>query len=398
MPVDFEPDEDQRMLLRALKDFVQAEVIPYQDKFRSVFADERRLLDAGGRLNADVLRVAGDIRRKSAKQGFYAMQMPEEVGGANVPKTTQMLALRDVFSIGLGFSMPVLASVDGPGRMHLHMDERQRERYLKPLMTGEQTTCFALTEPGAGSDVRAIQTTARKDGDSYVLNGNKHFVTNGPYAEFAVVFAKTDPEDKGYGGLSAFIVDRGTPGFVVEKPQDTIEGNGIQCEFRFEDCHVPAENVLGGEGAGFLVALSSINDTRVWIGGMCLGLMRFSLGRAIEYAKQREAFGRPIGKYQGVSFMLADAALECELAELLALKTAWMIDRGNDPIKETSMTKLYATEALFRVADAAIQVHGAMGVSRETELERILRLARAARIFEGTSEMQRATIAKTLGL
>lgn len=403
MPVDFEPDEDARAVLRALKDFLAAEVAPLQQKYAPVFADERRLLGEDGRLDPEVLRISGELRRKSAKQGLYAMHMPEEVGGAGVAKTTHVLALKETFALGLGFPMAVLASVDGPGRMHLAMDAPQREKYLKPLMSGEKTTCFALTEPGAGSDVRSIQATAIKEGDGWSLTGEKHFVTNGPYADFAVVFAKTDPADKGFGGLSAFIVPRGAKGFVVERPQGTIEGNGFQGSFRFEGCHVPEEDVLGGVGAGFIVALSSINDTRLWIGGMCLGLMRYSLERAVAYAQAREAFGKPIGKFQGTAFPLADAQMEADLAELLALKTAWLVDRaakgdGEDPIRETSMTKLYCTEALFRVADAAIQTHGAMGVATETGLERVQRFARAARIFEGTSEMQRATVAKTMGL
>lgn len=396
--VDFALRPDETRILDELAAFVDAEVVPLQERFRALGKHEAQLFGADGRIVPELLEASREIRRRSAKAGFYGMHMPEEVGGKGLRRVANLAANEVVFSRGIGLTLAVLANIEGPSRILLALDEKQRERYLAPLMRGEKTTCFALTEPTAGSDVRAIQTSARLEGGEWVLNGEKVFITNGPYADFAIVFARTSGAEDGYGAISAFLVDRGTPGFEVGETLETIANNGLPSELRFTDCRIPEENILGEPGTGFLHAIENINDIRMQIGGMCLGLAKFCLDRTVKYAQERSAFGKPIGKYQGVSFPLADSLTELTAARMLAKYAAWKIDEGEDAIAETSMTKLYATEMLWNVADRCIQAHGGVGVLRETEIERVLRWARIMRIFEGTSEIQRATIAKTMGL
>ena len=396
--VDFELAPDERRIVKELGAFVESEVLPLQEKHRGLFEHESRGILEDGTLHPDLVRAAGELRRRSAKAGFYAMHLPEDVGGRGVSAPGMVRAFQEVYRHGMGFTLCVLASIEGPSRMLLALDEDQRRRWLAPLVRGEQTTCFALTEPQAGSDVRNVQATAVRDGDAYVLNGTKVFITNGPYADFAQVFARTDPDADGLGAFSAFVVERGTPGFTVGPTMETIANNGLPCVLRFEDCRVPAGNLIGAEGEGFWHALQNINDTRIQIGGMALGLARFCLDRTVTYLNERTAFGKPISKYQGLSFPMADSATELQAAEALALYAAWRIQQGEDAMRETSMVKLYSTEMLWRVADRCIQAHGGAGTLRNRGLERVLRWARIMRVFEGTSEIQRVTIAKTMGL
>ena len=391
--VDFALDPATRAKIKELTAFLETEVVPLQEKYLPLATHEARVIGEDGLLRSDLMDMAKELRRRSAKAGFYAMHLPEEVGGGGMSSVGMLHANKEVFKRGMGFTFAVLASIEGPGRMLLALNDEQRRRYLAPMVRGEKTSCFALTEPGAGSDVRNIQTTARLEGDEWVLNGTKVFITNGPYADFAQVFAKTGPDE-----ISAFIVERGTPGFEIGEAMETIANNGLPCELHFRDCRIPRENVIGEPGMGFYLALQNINYIRIQIGGMSLGLAQFCLDRTVEYVRQRTAFGRPVSKYQGVSFPLADCATELKAAEMLALYTAWLIDQGESPIQETSMTKLYTTEMLWNVADRCIGAHGGVGVLRETQLERILRWARVMRIFEGTNEIQRMTISKTMGL
>lgn len=395
--VDLQLDDEARMIVKAVGEFMEQEVVPYQEKYREVIASGRKRLTDEGRLKPELIEISKDIRRKSAEQGFYAMHLPEEMGGGDVDRTTVLKAYQEVYKHGLGFSFAVLASIEGPSMMLQALDEDQRERWLDPMVRGEKTTAFALTEPQAGSDIRNIQTTAEKDDDGWVLDGTKTFVTNGPYCDFAQVFAKTG-EVEGYGGITAFIVEKGTDGFEVSPPQDTISSDGLQCEFHFDGCRVPDENVIGEPGEGFFHAMQNINDTRLQLGGVCLGLARYCIDETIPYVTERKAFGKPISKFQGVSHPLADAETRLTAAEQLALLTAWKVDQGEQPLKETSMTKLYCTEMLWDVADACVQAWGGLGVTKEVGLESVLRYARVMRIYEGTSEIQRNTIAKTMGL
>ena len=395
--VDFSVPDDVRMVRDAVGAFIEKEVEPERRKLGRMLEDERLMLDEAGMLRREIQDAVKRIRRKSADAGYYAMHMPESVGGAGVSKVATYLAWREVMRHGLDLNMAVLSFVEGPTPLFLRMTPEQQERWLKPLMRGERSSGFALTEPGAGSDVSALTTTAVRKGDEYVLNGTKTFITNGPYADHLQVFAKTDPA-AGLYGISCFMVATDTPGVKRGAVQQSILDDGGQCEYHFRDVRVPVEDRVGDEGEGFLLAIGNIGDTRVTIGGQCVGLAEELLDRMVGYANERVAFGRPIGKQGQLHTYIADSATEIYAADNMVLNTCWRIDRGMDVVKESSMVKYYCTEMAFRVADRAIQVHGGVGLMKELGLERAFRYARLLRIPEGTSEIQRWTIVKSLGL
>jgi alkylation response protein AidB-like acyl-CoA dehydrogenase len=263
-------------------------------------------------------------------------------------------------------------------------------------MQGDITTCFGLSEPGAGSDATNIQTTAVKKGDKWILNGRKHYITNAPSADYAMVFALTDREKKARGGITCFLVDRDTPGADFNIPQHTMQGNDWVGELLFEDCEVPGDNLLGKEGFGFALAMKWINDGRLNIGASAIGIAKRMLKLSVEYANQREAFGTVIGNFQLIQAMLADMATDIFAAENMVYRAAWMRDQGVDIRKEAAMVKLYGANMVNRCVDLAMQIHGGMGFMRETPIEHVMRHVRVFRIFEGTDEMQRLTIAKSL--
>ncbi|HUR68202.1 MAG TPA: acyl-CoA dehydrogenase family protein [Candidatus Thermoplasmatota archaeon] len=395
--VDFHLTPDEQRIIRDLDAFLESEVLPVMEANKHRYDTDAGWLNPDGSVQPDVLEVSRDIRRRSAKAGFYALHLPKEVGGLGMSYCGYLQANKTVFRHGLGLTLAVLAAIEGPNKMLLNLDEEHQKRWLHPLIRGEKTTCFALTEPTAGSDVRNIQTTATKDGNDWIINGSKIFITNGPYADFAQVFAKTSNEG-GMGDITAFIVERDTPGFQTGPMLETVANNGLPCELHFNNVRIPEENIIGGIGEGFYHALQNINDTRIQNGGMAIGLAQHCLDKTLGYLTTRTAFGKPIGKYQGVSFQMADSLTELRAAEMISMYAAWKIDQGEDAIQETSMTKLYSTEMLWNVADRCIQAHGAIGTLRRTGIERILRWARVMRIWEGTSEIQRMTIAKTMGL
>jgi acyl-CoA dehydrogenase len=395
--VDFSIPDDVRMIRDAVGAFVEKEVKPEEKRLAKELSDERTMLTDEGLLQPSIVAAVDRIRRKSAAAGYYAMHMPPEVGGGGVSKLATYLAWKEVMKHGLGLNMAVLSFVEGPSPLFLRMDKAQQDRWLAPMMRGERTSAFCLTEPGAGSDVSALAATAVRDGHHYVLNGTKTYVTNGPYADFLQVFAKTDLS-AGLYGLSCFIVPADAPGVTRGAAQNSILNDGNQCEFHFTDVRVPVEDRVGDEGEGFMLAIGNIGDTRVTIGGQCVGLAEHLLERMVQYAQERAAFGRPIGKQGQLQAMIADSATEIYAADNMVLNTCWRIDNGMDVVKESSMVKLYCTEMLFRVADRAVQVHGGSGLMRELGIERMFRFARLLRIPEGTSEIQRWTIAKTLGL
>jgi acyl-CoA dehydrogenase len=325
------------------------------------------------------------------------MHMPESVGGGGVSKVATYLAWKEIMKHGLGLNMAMLSFVEGPTPLFLKMDVAQQQKWLAPMMRGETTSAFCLTEPGAGSDVGAIEARAVRDGDHYVLNGTKSFITNGPYADHLQVFAKTDPS-AGIYGISCFMVPTDAPGVERGAVQQSILNDGGQCEYHLRDVRIPVGDRVGVEGEGFALAIGNIGDTRVTIGGQAVGLADHLVERMVAYAQQRAAFGRPIGKQGQLQYYIAESATEAYAADSMVLNTCWRIDQGLDVIKESSMVKLYCTEMAFRVADRAVQVHGGTGLMKEVGIEKAFRFARLLRIPEGTSENQRWTIAKTLGL
>jgi butyryl-CoA dehydrogenase len=275
--------------------------------------------------------------------------------------------------------------------------DEQMEKYLKPLASGQKLGSYALTEPGAGSDAGALKTTAVKDGNDYVLNGSKAFITNGDSCDVTVTYAKTDPQAPGGKGISAFIIEKGTPGFNVGKHEDKLGIRSSDCvSFSFEDCRIPAENLLGEEGEGFKIALATLDIGRLGIAAQALGIAQASLSESIAYSKEREQFGKPISYFQAIQWKLADMAMEIDAARLMTLRTAWMRDEGTRHTLESSMTKLFASETAMRAGLQAVQIHGGYGYIKEYPVERFMRDAKITEIYEGTSEIQRLVIARNI--
>ena len=390
--MDFSIPPELDEVRSSFRSFLAREVAPVEERFRQQLqADEW----------TPEMREAGlELRRKSAEIGYYGAHLPEEVGGWGLSVLGTTLLVEEGGRSGLRFATFVLGppNPEAPTPLLLDCPPELQKTYLVPLVKAEKTMCFALTEPEAGSDAQSIRTRAIRDGDHWVLNGVKHFITNGANADFAIVFAVTDPEKKAQGGITAFIVDKGTPGFSVGKRQRTMAGETNQVELVFEDCRVPVGNIVGQEGFGFYSAMKFLNAGRSYIGALCLGIADYCVRVATEYANDRATFGKPIGKNQAVQWMLADSVVEIEAARWMTYHLAWMCDRGEQPIRESSIVKLYNTEMVNRVADRAVQIFGGMGYLSEGPVERIYRFVRMLRIVEGTSEIQRLVIARTLGL
>ncbi len=399
--IDFTPAEEHRLLVKGLRSFLEKEILPIEEQYKDYFADERKRLQDDGSLVPELKTVIDRVRRRSGELGYYGMHMPEEVGGGGINRVGLFFAQKEVWRHGVGLNACVLAGPEGPSPMLLHLGEAQRKKYLYPLVKGEITSCFALTEPEAGSDIKNLSTKAEKQGDFYILNGMKTFITNAAHADFAQVFAVTDPKlykETGYSGVTAFIVDRETPGYKVGRINRSMLDDGSQAELIFENCKVPQENIIGEEHMGFYVAMSWIGLGRLNIAGLCVGLGEYLLEKSVEYATQRRAFGQPISKYQHIRGMLAESAAELYACEQMVLNCAWRLDQGEQIIRESAMVKYFATNMLYRLADRAVQIHGGMGVMKELPIERVFQLARILRIVEGTDEIQKESIAKSLGL
>jgi alkylation response protein AidB-like acyl-CoA dehydrogenase len=341
------------------------------------------------------------VRRRSAELGFYAADFPEDLGGSGLPQLGMVLLREAAARTGCRLAAFTTYGPEGPTGVLLSGTDEQKKKYLTPLITAEKSMCFALTEPDAGSDAQNIHTTATQDGDDWILNGTKHFITNGKHADFALVFAANDKERKAQGGITAFIVERGTPGFTVGRAQiGMLEGEG-QFELVFDDCRVHQDQVLGGPeavGMGFYAAMQFLAMGRLSIAAGCNGIADYCLSLGVDYAKDREAFGRAIGKNQYIQGHIVESLVEIKASRLMTYECAWKYDAGEPVIQESSIVKLYSSEMVNRVVDRMIQVHGGMGWMRELPLERLYRFVRIFTLVEGTSEIQKYVIAKTLGL
>ncbi len=390
--MDFAIPQDYQDLLASFRSFLEREVRPVEEFYAVQIQDD---------VFTEEMREAGlALRRKSAELGFYAAHMPESVGGQGLSNLGSALLVEEGAKSGLRFGAFVLGppNPEAPNPILMDLPEHLHPKYVEPLVRAETTMCFALTEPEAGSDAQSIRTTAVLRDDEWILNGRKHLITNGARADVAVVFAVTDRDKRASGGITAFLVERGAPGFVVGKHQKTLAGDTNQAELIFEDCRVPRENMIGELGYGFASGMRFLNGGRAFIGAMCVGIADHLVRICTQYAKDRHTFGKPIGKYQAVQWMLADSALEVHAARLMTYHLAWLVDQGDYPIKESSMVKLNNTEMVNRVADRAVQIYGGMGLLTEGPVERIFRWVRMLRIVEGTSEIQRVIIARSLGL
>ena len=337
-----------------------------------------------------------DLYRQLGELGILGMTLPAEYGGEGIDNVSLCIALEELAaaSATLG-NAALLAKIQGDMILR-NGNEAQKRRYLPPLARGEQICLIAATEPGTGSDVAAIETTAvRRDG-GYVLNGTKVYITAGLVGSFAVVLAKTDPAG-GHRGLSAFIVESGTPGYSAEKSDEFMGLRGLgTSSIRFEDCFVPAAKLLGEENGGFNAAMHSFTTGRIVIATLALGIARAALEESRRYAEQRRAFGQPIGDFQAVQFMLADMVTEIEAARLLIHQAARLKDEGAPFAKEASMAKLFASDTAQRATTNAVQIHGGYGYTKAATVERLYRDAKLTQIYEGTNQIQRVIIARAL--
>jgi len=342
--------------------------------------------------------VPKDVVRLMAENGYLGMRLSEEHGGAGLSLFPYCLVLEE-FSRSHRIFTLIAIGTSGltPATIARHGTPEQRQKYLPGMVQGRISSAFALTEPDAGSDPAGMKTTARKTAKGWVINGRKHFISNGHRADFVMVMAVTDPEKRSRGGISAFLVDRGTPGFSVTRVDKTIASDAIQlAELTFEDCEVPDSALLGKVGAGFAMSMESLTEGRLSVACSCLGAADRVLEMSVEYAKQRVTFGKPLASRQAIQWMLADSATELAAARALTYQTIADADAGRQVGSRPSMCKLYASEMVGRVVDRAVQVHGGMGVIRGFPVERFYRDVRHYRVGEGTSEIQRIIISRDL--
>ncbi|MGQ9682632.1 MAG: acyl-CoA dehydrogenase family protein [Anaerolineae bacterium] len=378
--MDFTFSKEHELFRRMVREFAQNEIAP-------VAAE----IDLQERVPFETLKKAGPL-------GLMGVPFPPEYGGAGGGEIAYCILMEEINKV-CGSTATIIGAHTGIGAMAIYLDgtEEQKHKYLVPLARGEAIGAFALTEANAGSDAAAIQTRAVRDGNHYVLNGSKIWITNGDIADILTVFAVTDPALGARGGVTAFIVEKTFPGFRVGTKETKMGIRGSStAELIFEDCRVPAENVLGQFGAGFLTALKTLDMGRTSLGAGCLGGAEAALDLSLQFAKGRYQSGEPIGQKQAIQWMIADMATEIEALRSLVYRTAWMVDSGQtgrDFSTMAAMCKLYGSEVLDRCVDRAVQIHGGMGYMKDYPVERMYRDARITRIFEGTNEVQRLVIA-----
>ena len=375
--MDFGLTDEQRSIVQVTRAFVERELYPHEEEVEQT----------------GVLRPAlrDEIAQKAIRAGLYAANMPDEVGGAGLDTVTWVL-----FEKELGRANYALHSAVGrPSNILLAGTPAQKERYLLPCVRGERRDCMAMTEPGAGSDLRGMRTKATRDGDGWRIKGTKHFISHADESDFVIMYARTDDTPDGKA-ISTFLVDFDTPGVEVHDGYRNVSHRGYTNSIIDFDCHVPGDALLGEEGTGFDLAGTWLGSTRLQVAASCLGRAERALDLAVRHAAEREQFGQKIGRFQGISFKLADMAVELKAAELMTLEAAWKYDEGLATDSDIAMAKLKATEMLAMVADEAIQIHGGMGLMDELPLERIWRDARIERIWDGTSEIQRHIISRAL--
>ena len=381
--MQFAMTEEQQMIVETTRSFVENELYPYEAE-----------IERTGHLDMDVIK---DVQKKAIDAGLYAANIPEEFGGAGLDTLTWLLYEKELGRANYALHWTGVAR---PSNILCAGTQEQREKYLEPCVRGEKWDCMAMTEPGAGSDLRGMKASAKQDGDDWIINGTKHFISHADIADFTIVYVATGEEDTQRGKkklITSFFVDKGTPGYTVRDGYNNVSHRGYTNSIlEFDDCRVPARNMLGELHKGFEVANDWLGATRLQVASTCLGRADRAFRHAVEFSAEREQFGQKIGKFQGVSFKLADMAMEMKAAELLTWEAGWKYDQGTCTDTDMAMAKLKATEMLAFVADEAIQIHGGMGVMDELPLERIWRDARIERIWEGTSEIQRHIISRAL--
>ena len=380
--MDLTLTDEQRLIVDTVRAFVEKELYPHEDEVE--------------RLDEVPPELAGQIRAKAIAAGLYAANMPADLGGGGLDAVSLVLVERELGRASYALQM----LVERPSNILQGCNPDQRDRYLLPAIRGERHDCVAMTEPGSGSDIRSMSTTAARDGDDYLINGTKHFISHADVADFIILFAATGTETTASGPkkkITAFLVDKDAPGLTVTRGSNCVSNRGYhQCELSFADCRIPAANLLGEEGHGFDLMGQWLGATRLTVASTSIGRARRVLDAVTEWAATRQQFGQPVGRFQGVGFQLADRATELEAAELLALRAAAKCDEGTMTDADAAMAKLYASEMLGRMTDTAVQVFGGMGLMSAFPAERWWRDARVERIWDGTSEIQRHIIARSL--
>lgn len=380
--MQFGLSEEQQMIVDTVRTFVETEIYPYEEEVErsGVVPDE----------------VAAKIKNTCLESGFYAANLPESVGGGGLNHLDFTLLERE---LGRG-SMALNHFFGRPSGILMACNEEQKERYLLPSVRGERFDALAMTEPAAGSDVRGMKCSAVQAGDDWIVNGSKHFISHANVADFVIVFIATGEEQTSRGPkkkITCFLVDRDTPGFEIRPGYESVSHRGYQnCILNFEDCRLPSAQILGDVHRGFDIANEWLYATRITVASMCVGRARRVLDLVLPYAAEREQFGQPIGRFQGVSFQIADMITEIDAADWLTLSAAWRLDQGLPANREIASAKVYASEMLARVTDRAIQIFGGMGLMQDLPLERFWRDARVERIWDGTSEIQRHIIGREL--
>jgi len=377
--VEFKLSEEQEMIRKTVRDFAESEVAPKAGPMDEAEEYDYTLWD------------------KMAEMGLTGIPFPEEYEGAGMDNVCYAIAVEELSRVCASTGVLISAHTSlCAWPIYAFGTEEQKQKYLVPLASGKKIGALGLTEPSAGSDAGSVKTSAVLDGDEYVLNGSKIFITNGEKADIYVIIASTD-KTKGHRGTAAFIVEKGTPGFTFGKKEHKM---GIRAsstyELVFENCRVPRENLLGEDGKGFKIALMTLDGGRIGIAAQALGIAQGAFDEALKYSKVREQFGKPISSFQGLQWMLADMATRIEAARLLVYKAAYLKDQGEPYSKESAMAKLFASECAMWVTTKAVQIFGGYGYTREYPVERMMRDAKITEIYEGTSEVQRIVIAANL--
>jgi butyryl-CoA dehydrogenase len=377
--MDFNPTKEQEMIRAMVSEFAEKEVKPLASEIDETGKFPWKTIEKMGKLN------------------LMGLPIPQKYGGAGVDTISYVIAVEEISKrcASTGVIMSVHTSV-GTYPIYLFGTEEQKQKFVVPLAKGKRIGAFALTEPGAGSDAAATQTTAVREGDYYILNGSKIFITNGGVAGSVIVVAMTD-KSKRHRGISAFIVEKGTEGFSLGSKEKTMGMIGSDTtELVFENCMVPKENLLAEEGMGFKIAMMALDAGRIGIAAQALGIAEAALEESIKYSKEREQFGKPIAKFQAIQWMIANMACEIEAARMLIYNAAHIKDKGARYTKEAAMAKCYASEVAMRATIKALQIHGGYGYTKDYPVERFFRDAKVTEIYEGTSEIQRLVIASIL--
>jgi len=403
--VDFTIPSDTVAIGDAIIKFIDKEVVPLEEANKALLHNERNLYDKDGRFAPEVLELRKQVRMKSAENGFYTMFGAEELGGGGLSPMDSVY-VGELINHRYGPDRPLIQTfvvpspfTNGLSPVLKFLNPDTRAQYLDSIASGEKTLCFGLSEPDAGSDVYAMKTKAVRDGDHWILNGTKQWITNGPYADYAMVFAVTDPEAAAAkkGGITGFFVDAKWKGYSVPSVIPVMGHIGAEIGIiAMDDLRVPDTHRIGNLHEGLLVAMTGVSAGRLSFATTCVGIARWALDQSIEYAKVRKTFGKPIAEHQAIQMHLAEMAMDIYAGKTMVQHCAWKVSQGNRASKETSMVKAFCTEMASRVFDRAINIHGGMGLTNELRLEAGYRLARVLRIPDGTGEIQRRTVAMRL--